>query len=660
MRRHAITAGLVLAAALAGRGAGAAAAPTRLASPDGTIEVHVHAGDRLTYDVWIDGVPRVQAASLALTVDGTTLGARPRVRHVRRASVDRVVEPPVRQKAARLRERYNEARLEMEGRYAVVFRAFDEGVAYRFETALAAPEVTVRDEEAVFRFAGEPMVYFPQEESLFSHQERQYLHLPLKGVAADAFASLPAVVDTGAGGPKIAIAESDVDSYPGLWLKGTGESSLRGRFPKFPLEEKRKNDRDVEVLRTAEFLAKTRGTRTYPWRLLAVARRDGDLLTNPLVYLLAAPSRVADTSWIRPGKVAWDWFNFNNLSGVPFRAGINTETYKHYIDFAARHGLEYVILDEGWYPLGDVMKVAPGMDMEVLTAYAREKRVGLILWVVWKSLEDQLLPALAKFEQWGIQGLKVDFMQRDDQPTMDFYHRICAEAARRKMLVDFHGSQRPALLTRTWPNLVTTEGVRGLEWVKWSDKTEPEHDVTLPFTRMFLGPMDYTPGAMLNSGSNRKMFAPVFEHPMSLGSRAHQLAMYVVYESPLQMLADSPSHYDAEPEVMAFLGPVPTVWDETRVLDGKIGDYVVVARRHGTDWYLGAMTDWTAREIEVDLGFLGAGAAFVLDAWEDGPNADRHGQDYRRVKTPVTAASRVKVKMVSGGGYAARISPAGR
>lgn len=633
----------------------AATGPQVVASPDGTIEVRVRTGDRLRYDVVIDGKARVQDATLALTVDGVVLGATPRIRNVRRGRVDRVLEPPVRQKAARIRESYHELRLEMDGRYAVVFRAYDEGVAYRFETSLPAREVKVQGEEAVFRFTGEPRVYFPEEESLFSHQEREYLNVPMKGIAATAFASLPAVVDTG-DGPRIAVAESDVESYPGLWLKGTGENALAVLFLKFPLEEKRENDRDIKVVRTADYIAATRGTRTYPWRILGVARRDGDLITNSLVYLLASPSRVADTSWIRPGKVAWDWWNFNNVRGVPFRAGVNTDTYKHYVDFAARHGIEYVILDEGWYPLGDVLKVVPEIDMDGLAAYAKEKGVGLILWVVWKTFDDQFEAALEKFEKWGIKGLKVDFMQRDDQPVMDFYHRVSREAAKRKMLVDFHGSQRPALLTRTWPNLITTEGVRGLEWVKWSDKTEPEHDVTLPFTRMFLGPMDYTPGAMLNSGSNKKMFASIFERPMSLGTRAHQLAMYVVFESPLQMLADSPSNYAAEPEILEFLGPVPAVWDETRVLDAKIADFVAVARRHGADWYVGAMTDWTARELDLDLSFLPEGR-FRLDAYADGVNADRHGQDYRREKKTVDRTQRLKVRMVPGGGFAARLSP---
>jgi alpha-glucosidase len=425
-------------------------------------------------------------------------------------------------------------------------------------------------------------------------------------------------------------------------------------FPAYPLEEKPDNDRDVKVLKRADYLALTRGTRTFPWRIIGVARKDGELLTNSMVYLLASPSRVADTSWIKPGKVAWDWWNANNVHGVSFKSGVNTETYKYFIDFAAQHHIEYIILDEGWYPLGDVLKVVPEMDMEALTAYARQKGVGIILWVVWKTLDDPFDAALDKFEKWGVKGLKVDFMQRDDQPLVNFYHRVCREAAKRKMLVDFHGSQRPALMTRTWPNLITTEGVRGLEWVKWSDSTEPEHDVTLPFTRMFLGPMAYTPGATRNV--SKKSFAKIFEQPMSMGTRCHQLAMYVVYESPLQMLSDTPSHYQREPEMMEFLGPVPSVWDETRVLDAKLGDYVVVARRSGREWYVGAMTDWTARELRIDLSFLPEGR-FQVDAYEDGINADRWGSDYRRAKSAADKSTRLRIRLAEGGGWVARITP---
>jgi alpha-glucosidase len=388
--------------------------------------------------------------------------------------------------------------------------------------------------------------------------------------------------------------------------------------------------------------------------LMGVAEKDGDLLTNQLVWLLEKPSQVADTSWIKPGKVAWDWWNANNIYGVDFKSGINTATYRYYIDFAAKYGLQYIILDEGWYKLGNLMEVNPDINMEELSAYAKQKNVGIILWVVWKTLDDQLQPALDRFSKWGIAGIKVDFMQRDDQLVVNFYHKVSRETAQRKMLVDFHGGQKPASMTRTWPNLISSEGVRGLEWSKWSRDAEPEHNVTLPFTRMFLGPMDYTPGAMLNA--SRESFWPIHSRPMSLGTRCHQLAMYVVFESPLEMLADSPSNYLREPDAMEFLAPIPSVWDDTRVLDARIADYVAVARRSGRDWYVGAMTDWTARELEIDFSFLPEGE-FAMTSYRDGVNADRYGSDYRMEKSVVNRSMKMKIKLAPGGGWAARIIP---
>ncbi len=634
----------------------AASPPQKLRSPDGRIEIAVKAGDRLTYDVAFEGKPLLSGATLAMDVDHQMLGVAPRIERALRTSVDRKLEPAVRQKAAVLVDSYNQLRVVFAGHFAVAFRAYDQGIAYRFETSLPQATVKVYQEEATFAFAatGDTGVYYPQEDSFFSHNERKFARQRIGALTPLALASIPAVVESPAG-PKIAIAESDVEDYPGLWLRGTGGPALTATFPPYPLEEKALNDRNIKVTRVADYIAETRGTRTFPWRVLGVAPADKDLVASTLVYLLESPSRVADTSWIRPGKVAWDWWNALNLKGVDFQPGVNNKTYEHYIDFASRHGIEYVILDEGWYHPGNLLKSVPAIDIPALVAYGKKKNVGVILWVIWKTFDEQFQPALELFSSWGVKGVKVDFMQRDDQPVMRFYFRVCEALAKRKMLVDFHGGIRPALLTRTWPNLISTEGVQGLEHMKWSNASDPEHNLSLPFTRMFLGPMDYTPGAMLNATA--KAFHVSFNEPMSLGTRCQQLAMYVVFESPLQMLADSPTHYEHEPEAMEFLGPVPSVWDETRVLDGAIGRFIIVARRHGQDWYLAAMTDWTPRSGDIPLTFLGAGD-YQMTAWEDGPDAATRASDYRKTTTAVTRAAHVKMQLGPGGGWVARIRPA--
>ncbi len=624
-----------------------------LKSPDDRIEVQIHIGNKISYDVALNGKLLMKDSSLALKIGDKTLGENPQVKSIKKDSADRLLEPVVRQKFAKIRERYNELRLEIEGGYAVTFRAYPEGVAYRFETNLGGESVKVFSEEAEFRFAGDNIVFYPEEESMFSHNERKYLPRPLKSIPATTFATLPAVVDAG-DGVKVAVAESDVEEYPGLWLRGTGENALAATFEHYPLKEQLVKELDFKPVEVADYIALTRGTRTFPWRVLGVAEHDKDLITNSLVWLLEKPSQVKDTSWIKPGKVAWDWWNDWNVYGVDFKAGINTATYKYYIDFAAKNHLDYIILDAGWYQGADITAVIPEVNMEELTAYGREKNVGVILWVFWKSMQDQMQQALDLYAKWGIKGIKVDFMQRNDELLVTYYHKLSSECAKRKMLVDFHGGQRPASMTRTWPNLIGTEGVRGMEWSKWSAEAEPQHHVTLPFSRMFLGPMDYTPGAMLNA--TKETFAPINHRPMALGTRCQQLAMYVVYESPLQMLSDSPSNYEREPESLEFLRAVPTTWDETVALDGKIAEYVVVARRNGRDWYVGAMSNWTARDLEIDLSFLPAGN-FAVDAYQDGVNADRMASDYKKVAMQVDRGTKLKVHLAPGGGWAARIHP---
>ncbi|HEX7959403.1 MAG TPA: glycoside hydrolase family 97 protein [Terriglobales bacterium] len=624
-----------------------------LRSPDNRIEIRIRTADRIRYDVLLNGRSLLENCTLMLDVNHQKLGLQPKVTEAKPRSNNQIVKPVVRQKFAEIRDNYNELRLAIQGGYAVVFRAYNEGIAYRFETTLGQQPVKVYGEEANWNFPSDFTVYYPQEDSFFSHNERKYLPQHLTEIAPAFLASLPAVVDVGEGA-KIAIAESGVEDYPGMWLHGTSGNGLAATFPPYPLKEQLTRDRDFKVVQNADYIADTSGTRTFPWRLVGIAEHDGDLITNPLVYLLEEPSQLQDTSWIKPGKVAWDWWNANNVYGVDFKSGVNTQTYKYFIDFASKYGIPYIILDEGWYKLGNVLDVVPEINMEELTAYAKQKNVGIILWVVWKTLDDQLIPALDQYAKWGIKGIKVDFMQRSDQIVMNFYRKVSLETAKRKMLVDFHGDQKPASMTRTWPNLINAEGVRGMEWSKWSADSEPEHNVTLPFTRMFLGPMDYTPGAMLNATKNT--FAPIFNRPMALGTRCHQLAMYVVYEGPLQMLSDSPSNYLREPEAMEFLAPVPTEWDETKVLAGKIADYVAVARRNGRDWYVGAMNDWTARSLDLDFSFLPEGI-FTMEAYQDGVNADRAASDYKKTTMQVNKTTRLKVQLAPGGGWAARIHP---
>ncbi len=628
-----------------------------LDSPDKNITISVDIADNIRYAVAWRGQEVIRPSEISLLLDRERhLGDSPRLQKSRRVSVDQVLEPVVRQKSARIRDCYNELTLDFKGGYSLVFRAYDNGVAWRWVTRLPG-RVKVIYEQAVFDFAGDHIAYFGEEPSFYSHQERRYLPVHLKDITSSRQGVAPVLVDCGSG-PKVLVSEADLCDYPGLWFTGSDQrpAALVGRFPQVCLTDTVTSDRDVEPLTRAQYIAETAGSRSYPWRLLVITGRDAEIVSNTLVYQLSQPEKIADPSWIKPGKVAWDWWNALNLYGVDFKAGLNTATYKHYIDFAADYGIEYVILDEGWYQLGDLLAVHPEIDMEELLAHARERKVEIILWVTWKSLLDQLQPALARFAGWGVKGIKVDFMQRDDQWMVNYYWKIAEEAARHRLLVDFHGAYKPAGLERAWPNVLTREGVMGLENVKWSREVTPEHNVTLVFTRMAVGPMDYTPGAMVNA--TPAQFNAVFDLPMSMSTRCHQMAMYVVYESPLQMLADSPSRYRREEECSRFIAGVPAVWDESVVLDARIADYVLIARRSAGVWYAGAMTDGSGRELSLDLSFMPQGR-YTMTLFSDGPNAGRAAMDYGRTTRVVTAGERIPLTLAPGGGAVARFEPAG-
>jgi alpha-glucosidase len=624
-----------------------------ISSPDKNITVKVGIQDGIYYSVSFLDKEILKPSSISLTLRRMgKLGIKPTVKDAQRRSVNEKIHPVVRIKSEVVPDVYNELYLEFQKNYSLVFRVYNDGIAYRWITNFQE-DTEVVDEEVVYNFSGNHHVYFPFEESFFTHQERLYSYQPLSQVSADKMAYPPILIDI-PDGPKVVITEANLEDYAGLYLKGTGTPSLKGLFPSYPVEEEQTRDRDVRVVERADYIAKTNGKRAFPWRVMVIAKEDGLLVESQMIYRLAKPLQLKDVSWIKPGKVAWDWWNALNIYGADFQAGINTQTYKYYIDFAAKHRIEYIILDEGWYELGNLLEIKPEIDIEEIVRYSGEKNVGVILWVVWNTLEDQLERALDQFAEWGIKGIKVDFMQRDDQWMVNYYHKIAREAAKRHLLVDFHGAYKPTGLRRAYPNVMTREGVLGLEHNKWSENASPEHNLIIPFTRMVAGPMDYTPGAMINA--QKQNFKPVFRRPMSMGTRCHQLAMYIIYESPLQMLSDSPSNYYKEEECMEFLSQVPVVWDETKVLDARVADFVLMARRSGKEWYVGAMTDWTPREVLVDFSFLPPGE-HEMTIYRDGVNAHRYGSDYKKETRTVTSKDTMTIQLAPGGGWAAQISP---
>lgn len=636
-------------------------------SPNGKINLRVEVGkERIAYSVSHEATHVLDLSPVAMILaNGEVLGHNPVLKTVEERHVKEVIGTTLYKKREIINE-YNEAALYFKGGFKLLFRSYNDGVAYRFETDRKG-EMVVANEEVNFSLNSNHSALIPyvrgRKDAVGDETERQfkssfesyYDSTTVAQMDAKRLAILPLMVALD-DGKKMVISEANLEGYPGMYLKGgNGLASLKGVFATYPkrVVQGGYNNLQLEVQERENFIAKTQGKRAFPWRLIAISERDADLADNDLVYKLADSSRIGAAEWVKPGKVAWDWWNDWNISRVDFKAGINNQTYKYYIDFAAAHHIEYVILDEGWATLGraDLMDVIPDINIKELVEYGQSRGVGIVLWVGYAAIEKDMEAVCRHYAELGVKGFKVDFMDRDDQLTVDFYYRLASVAAQNRLMLDFHGAYKPTGLNRTYPNVVNFEGVAGLEQMKWSSPAvdQMKYDVTIPFIRMVAGPMDYTQGAMRNAA--KKNYAPVYAEPMSQGTRCHQLAQYVVFESPFNMLCDSPTSYMREEECTGFIAGIPTVWDRTKVLDGKVGEYIAVAREKHGRWYVGAMTCWTPRTIALDLSFLGEGN-FVLELFRDGANADKVASDYKKEVVAVPADRKLLVTMAPGGGFA--------
>lgn len=634
-------------------------------SPNGRVKAKVQISkEDIRYSVQIADEQVIVSSPIAMILqNGTVLGKNPKLAGGKKYSVNRDV-PATFYRKSTIKENYTEWVLNFKGDYKLVFRAYNNGVAYRFETNFK-DSVVVKNEIATFAFAEDfpaivPYVNYDRQTEdpisvLFeTSYENTYTKLEhISQVEDQKLVFLPAMVMLPSG-RKVVITESDLRSYPGMYLQNQHETAaLNCLFAPYPIkvEQGGHNNLQYRVKERADYIAKTAGQHAFPWRVIALSEQDKDLVDNDLVYLLASPSQIEDCSWIKPGKVAWDWWNNWNIWGVDFKAGINNETYKYYIDFAAKSGIEYVILDEGWAvnKQADLFQVVPEIDLPELVKYGQSKGVGIVLWAGYAAMDKEMERVCQHYAEMGVKGFKVDFMDRDDQVAVEFYERMAATAAKYHLFIDFHGAYKPTGLNRTYPNVLNYEGVFGLEQCKWmsSEVDMPTYDVTIPFIRMLAGPLDYTQGAMRNASKGN--YAPVWSDPMSMGTRCHQLAEYVVFDAPFSMLCDAPTAYLQESECTEFIADVPTVWDETKILDGKVGEYVVTAKRKGDKWYVGALTNWTSRTLDIDLKELGTSASSGT-AYVDGPNAHRKGCDYQKKSITVPSDGRLAIELAPGGG----------
>lgn len=633
--------------------------PFEITSPNGRLAVRLETGAQLRWSLAFDGAPLLLPSPLALRLQGgETLGANARVTAHAVEAVEQTFAA-VHYRRAQVRDAFTRLRVDFEGGYALELRAYDDAAAYRFITGRPG-ELVIENEVASFNFPADHHAFIPymwdyRDGEIFNSSfEAQYAEHPLSQFQQGSLAFLPVLVDVG-GGKKLVLLEADLEDYPGMYLNlnETG-MGLSGVFAAYPLETRQGGYNQMNSIptRRADFIARTAGTRAFPWRVAALGERDRDLLGNDIVQKLASPPRLDDYSWVNPGQVAWDWWHDYNLSHVDFVAGMNTPTFLHHIDFAAENNAGHIILDAGWSETFDLNAVNPEVDLEEILAYAKSKGVGVILWAAWFTILQQMHQVFPKYAAMGVQGWKIDFIDRDDQVAVASTYQIAELAARYRLMVDYHGVFKPTGLQRTYPNVVGYEGVYGLENYKWADYDAPRYDVSIPYIRNMAGPMDYTSGALTNV--TQANFKARNHAPMSKGTRCHQLAMYVIFEAPLQMLSDSPTAYRREPECTAFITRIPTFFDDTVPLDGQVGEFAAVARQKDGVWHLGAMTNWTPRDLTLDLSFLPAGRYRAV-IFQDGVNAHREGTDYKMVETTLEAGGRLLIHLAPGGGWAARL-----
>lgn len=630
-----------------------------LSSPDGTLKMEISAGNELAYQVMHGNDTILSHSNIGLVLEnGTIVGKTPRITGERRRKIKDNIESPF----YRFKEFVatgNELDLKLKGGFGIIFRAYNEGVAYRFYTTQSS-DIIIKEEQAEFNFKEDYTAYLPyttnDKKPMAMAYQNVYDITPLSK-AQPKLAFLPVTVDCGS--VKLTLLESDLEAYPGVFVQSQqGKYGLKGVFAPYPAKTDFYPWRKQEyVTETTDFISRSRGSRSYPWRVLAITEKDTDMPVNNLVYALASPNRIGDTSWIKTGKVAWDWWNDWNLKGVPFKAGINMDTYKYYIDFASRNGLEFIVLDEGWYDpkSGDMLTVIPELDLPELIAYGKSKGVEIVLWTVFNVLDSQLEAACKKYADMGIKGFKVDFLDRDDQTAVEMVYRIAEMTARYKLTLDLHGIYKPTGINRTYPHIINFESVFGMEEVKWTDikNNMPLYDVTFPYIRMMAGPVDYTPGAMRNA--TKADWRAMYYTPASMGTRCHQLAAYIVHDSPFTMLCDAPTNYLNEQECVDFIASLPVEVDSTFIASGELGKYIVTVRKKDVNWYIGGMTNWDERDVQLDFSFLPEGMSYTAVLFKDGVNANKQAEDYRKETIRIDKDSRLTLHLASGGGFAMKL-----
>ncbi|MCO6149701.1 glycoside hydrolase family 97 protein [Flavobacterium sp. NRK1] len=621
-------------------------------SPDGSIKIAITLSDKIYYSLLVENKVLMSDGFLGLNLRNKVLGANPKLLSSKTGHITEIIKPAVPLKFSSVSNDYNYLMLNFKGSYSVEFRVFNDGIAYRFITSEKG-DIEVINEDFAINFPDNYLLHLQQPDGFKTSSEEAYTHIESKDwKAADKMSTLPVLIETKKQ-YKMLISESDLSDYPGMFLKGTS-AGVVATFPKVPLEFGPDGDRSLKILKEADYIAKTKGTRNFPWRYFVITKDDRQLIENTMTLKLAPKSELKDAAWIKPGQASWEWWNDASPYGpdVNFVSGYNLDTYKYYIDFASKFGIRYIIMDEGWaMSTTDPYTPNPKVDLKELIRYGKEKKVGIVLWLTWLTV-DRNMELFKTFNEWGIAGVKIDFMDRSDQVMVNYYENVIKEAAKHQLFVDFHGAFKPSGLEYKYPNLISYEGVRGMERM---NECTPDNSVYYPFIRNAVGPMDYTPGAMLSM--QPEVYISERPNSASIGTRAYQLALYVVFESGIQMLADNPTLYYRNLDCTEFITSVPTTWDETKALSAKAGELAVVAKRKGDKWFIGAITNGkeTERNLTINFDFLAKGKTYTMTYFEDGINAGRQAMDYRKKTRQIKKGDTITIKMVRNGGWAAKL-----
>lgn len=629
-----------------------------VSSPNGKLTARIAIEEQCQLSILLDGEELMAPSTIGLTLkDGKQAYSQAKVARSKRSSINETIEAPMYRQAS-FTFKANQLDLKLKGGFGLIVLATDEGVAYRFYQTNKGT-TTIYDEVADYQFGADRtawLAYSTNKEKPYAMAFQNIYHETAITKAEDQAAFLPVTIDCNKA--KVTLLESDVVSYPGMFVRAN-DGSLKAEFAPYPKSMDYYRWRGMSYVKeTEDYIARNEGAHSYPWRILAVTEDDTQMPLNNMVYALARENKIGPTDWIKPGKVAWDWWNDWNLRGVDFVAGINYDTYKYYIDFAAAHGLEYIVLDEGWYDSNkaNIMQPIEEVRLPELIAYAKSKGVDIVLWTVFNVIDEKLEEACKHYADMGIKGFKVDFLDRNDQTAFEMVERLAECAARHHLMLDLHGIYAPVGLNRTYPNIVNYEGVFGMEEVRWTELKNdmPLYDVTFPYIRMMAGAVDFTPGAMRNG--TKEDWAAIYNKPISMGTRCHQAACYIVHDSPFTMLADSPTNYEDDEPYTQYIASLPTVFDETRILQGKMGEYIVTARRLGDTWYIAGQTNWDARDLTIDFSFLTEGKKYKAHLLTDGINAHHDAEDYRLSTMNCSSTTQQAIHLAPGGGFVVKLN----